>query len=70
MPTEESAHKAAIPGAPSRETVGVQVTTSERSGPMGLLESLKVMVTESLGSQGARRGSLIRCEDQPNEASY
>jgi hypothetical protein len=59
--------------APSRETVAVQCSAmTERSpGPRGLLESLKVMVTESLGNQGGRvRGNSgsQRSADQPTEA--
>jgi len=69
LPTEEPIHKT-ISQASSRETLTVQVSTSERLGPKGLLESLKVMVAESLGSQGTRRGLSQHCTDQSNEALY
>jgi len=69
LPAEEPIHKT-ISRAPSRETLAVQVSTSERLGPKGLLESLKVMVAESLGSQGTRRGLSQHCKDQSNEALY
>ncbi|XP_024367520.1 uncharacterized protein [Physcomitrium patens] len=51
----------------SRENVTVQVTCSdERSEPMGILDSLKVMVSESLANQRTGRGCAQKLADRHN----